>query len=108
MPDFVYQRLSASEVKWHLGQVNCIIGRDDQERFTMFNTIGHALHLGHAINTASAASLGLHPIHPAGSCDFAPVGNSRPACSHPMWHRRTVTVAAAYTGGSPCDDGAQQ
>ena len=71
-PDWVYPRRSASEVKWHFGQVNCIIGRDDQDGFTMFNAIGHALHFGQAINTASGARLGLFigsflapPVHAA-------------------------------------------
>lgn len=95
--------------KWHFGQVNCIIGREDQAGLTMFKAIGHALHCGHAINTASGARLEFFILsHPVRSCDFALMSNSRPACAHPTWHRRSVAVAAAYTGGGPRDDSTQQ
>ena len=106
----MYPCPSASEVKWHFGQVNCIIGRDDQDGFTMFNAIGHALHFGHAINTASGArsEVCIRTTSPRPSRGFASIGHSRPASAHPMWHRRTVTVAAAYPGRRPCDDGTQQ
>lgn len=50
-----------------------------------------------------------HPIHLA-TCSrgFASIGNSSPMSAHPMWHRRTVAMAAADAGGGPCDDSAQQ
>jgi len=105
------QHFSASEVKWHFGQVNCIIGRDDQDGFTMFTAIGHALHFGQPINTASAVGSGLfiRSISPAHySRDFASIGTSRPVCAHPMWHRRAIAVAAADSGGGPCDHSTQQ
>jgi len=106
----VRQRPSASGAKWHFGQVNCTIGRDDQDGFKMFTAIGRALHFGHVINTASAARLGLfiRSTSPTCSRGFASMGNSRPACAHPMWHRRTVAVAAADSGGGPGDDSAKQ
>jgi hypothetical protein len=53
---FRFFELFSTSLKWHFGQMNVSVSRENLEDFRVFTAIGHASHAGQATRVASGES----------------------------------------------------